>query len=118
MAFAPQASGTASGTLGFISNASNAINESLTGNGIAPLQHSVSLSWAGSTSSVVGYNVYRGGTSGGPYTKINSTLDASTNYTDNSVQAGQTYYYVTTAVDSTGIESGYSNQVQAVIPSP
>ena len=67
---------------------------------------------------VVGYNVYRGGTSGGPYNKINSALDGSTAYTDSGVLAGQTYYYVTTAVDSTGAESVYSNQVTAVIPTP
>jgi hypothetical protein len=118
VAFAPQASGTASGALSFASNASNSPTESLTGDGVAPPQHSVSLSWAASTSTVVGYNVYRGGTSGGPYTRINSALESSTNYTDSSVQAGQTYYYVATAVDSTGAESAYSSQVQAVIPSP
>ena len=37
---------------------------------------------------------------------------------DNQVVAGQTYYYVATAVDGSGVESGYSNQVQAVIPKP
>lgn len=116
--FAPQFSGIASGTLSFTSNASNSPTESLTGDGVATTQHNVSLSWDSSTSPVVGYNVYRGGTSGGPYTKINSTLDPSTTYTDSSVQAGQTYYYVTTGVDSTGTESAYSNQVQALIPSP
>jgi len=45
-------------------------------------------------------------------------MDASTTYSDASVQAGQTYYYVVTAVDGTGAESPYSNQVQAVIPTP
>jgi hypothetical protein len=118
LAFAPQASGTASGALSFATNASNSPTESLTGAGLAPPQHSVSLSWTASTSTVVGYNVYRGGTSGGPYTRINSALESSTNYADSSVQAGQTYYYVATAVDSTGAESAYSSQVQAVIPSP
>jgi hypothetical protein len=118
VAFAPQASGTASSSLSFTSNASNSPTESLTGNGVAPPQHSVSLSWAACTSPVVGYNVYRGGTSGGPYAKINSAPESSTNFADSSVHAGQTYYYVATAVDSTGTESAYSNQVQAVIPSP
>jgi fibronectin type 3 domain-containing protein len=37
---------------------------------------------------------------------------------DNSVQAGQTYFYVSTAVDAAGRESVYSNQTQAVVPSP
>ena len=66
----------------------------------------------------MGYNVYRGTQSAGPYTKINSALDASTAYTDNSVQAGQTYYYVTTAVDANGAESSYSGAVQALVPTP
>jgi len=67
---------------------------------------------------VVGYNIYRGGVSGGPYSRINSALEATTAYTDNAVTAGLTYYYVTTAVDGSGNESGYSNQAQAVIPTP
>jgi hypothetical protein len=40
------------------------------------------------------------------------------NYSDSTVQSGQTYYYVTTAVSSTGTESAYSNQVTAVVPFP
>jgi hypothetical protein len=118
--FTPQSSGTASGTMAFGSNASNSpTNESLTGNGTAPPQHNVSLNWTSSTSTdVVGYNVYRGTIAGGPYTKINTSLNPTTAFVDNSVQAGQTYYYVTTAVDGTGLESGYSNQVKTTIPSP
>ena len=38
------------------------------------------------------------------------------NYTDASVQNGSTYYYVTTAVDSSGTESSYSNEAQAIVP--
>ncbi len=79
--------------------------------------HTVGLSWDASTSQdVVGYNVYRGPSSTGPYTKINTALDPNTSYSDGTVQGGQTYYYVTTAVDSVGNESDYSNQTMAVIP--
>jgi Abnormal spindle-like microcephaly-assoc'd, ASPM-SPD-2-Hydin len=117
--FTPQISGAASGTISFASNASTSTQtESLAGSGTAPLQHSVDLSWNASTSAVVGYNVYRGTTAGGPYTKLNSATDASTSYTDNTVQSGQSYYYVTTAVNSSGVESGYSNQVPVSIPTP
>jgi len=66
----------------------------------------------------VGYNVYRGTVAGGPYSKINTALNPTTAFVDNSVQAGQTYYYVTTAVDGSGLESPYSNQVKTTIPSP
>ena len=66
---------------------------------------------------VAGYNVYRGTISGGPYTKLNSSLLVSDAYTDNTVQAGQTYYYVATSVDTTNDESAYSSPpVQAITP--
>ena len=81
--------------------------------------HSVSVTWTASTSSnVTGYNVYRAITSGGPYTKLNSSPVTTLNYADATVVAGGTYYYVTTAVDGSGDESAHSTQVQAVVPSP
>jgi hypothetical protein len=113
--FTPQSSGTASATLSFASNMSTA-TESLTGSGVSTVQHSVSLSWNPSPSQVTGYNVYRGTTAGGPYAKLTSTPDANTAFMDSSVASSHTYYYVTTAVNSSGQESGYSNQVQAAIP--
>jgi Abnormal spindle-like microcephaly-assoc'd, ASPM-SPD-2-Hydin len=80
--------------------------------------HSVSLSWSASTSSGISYyNVYRGTISGGPYTLLKSGV-TSTSYTDSNVQSGKIYYYVTTAVDSAGLESVYSNQATAVVPMP
>jgi len=116
--FTPQVSGAASANLSFASNASNGPTvQSLAGNGTAPVQHSVALTWTASTSSnVVGYNIYRGNVSGGPYNKINAALNPSTSYTDSTVVSGQTYYYVVTAVDTSTNESSYSNEVQAVIP--
>ena len=119
LTFTPRASGTASGIISLASNAANTPTiETLTGSGAATLAHSVSLSWTSSPSAVVGYNLYRGAKSGGPYARVNPVLNASTSYTDNSVQAGTTYYYVSTAVNGSGTESTYSNQLQAVIPSP
>ncbi len=78
--------------------------------------HSVQLTWQASTSIVVGYNIYRGTTDGGPYVRINTTLVNPLNYTDSSVASSTIYYYVTTAVDSAGVESEYSNQASAKIP--
>jgi hypothetical protein len=114
--FTPQSSGTISGTLSFTSDAANSPTvETLTGTASA-VQYNVGLSWDPSTSQVTGYNVYRSNQSGGPYTKLNSALDPNTAYTDTSVLGGQTYYYATTAVNSQGEESSYSNLSQAVIP--
>ena len=113
--FTPQSSGTASGMLSFASNA-NTTTESMSGTGMAPAQHSVSLAWDPSASKVSGYNIYRSGTSGGPYSKMNSGINLTTSFVDMTVSASHTYYYVTTAVNSTGQESTYSNQVQVAIP--
>jgi hypothetical protein len=119
LTFTPQSSGTASGSISLVSNATNTPTvEALTGSGTATPVHGVNLYWNSSVSAVVGYNVYRSTTSGGPYTKVNPALDFSTSYSDSSVKGGTTYYYVSTAVDSSGVESSYSNQMQAVVPSP
>jgi hypothetical protein len=45
--------------------------------------YNVVLTWTASTSTVVGYNIYRSKTTGGPYTKINAALITSgVTYTD------------------------------------
>jgi hypothetical protein len=116
--FKPTVSGTASGKISFLNSGSVLASESITGTG-ATIQHIVDLSWNASTStSVSGYNVYRSTASGGPYTKMNPSLNSSMSYSDGTVQSGKTYYYVTTAVSSTGAESAYSNQVTTVVPFP
>jgi hypothetical protein len=115
--FAPQSAGSAPGSIVFDSDATNSPGtETLTGSGTQASQHSVALSWNASTSQVVGYNVYRGTASGGPYAKLTTAADANTAYTDSTVQGGKTYYYVTTSVDASNVESGYSNQAAAAIP--
>jgi fibronectin type 3 domain-containing protein len=116
--FAPTGAGPDSGSVSITSSAANSPQAiSLSGTAVAQ-QHSVTLNWEASGSSdVVGYNVYRGTTSG-VYTLINTSLVAPTSYTDSSVESGQniTYYYVVTAVASSGEESTNSNQAAAVVP--
>jgi hypothetical protein len=112
-------SGTASvpGNVTVTSNASNSPNSiTLTGTGAFP--HSATLSWTASTSTVVGYNVYRGTVSGGPYTLVNSSTVAGTQFTDSTVLAGQTYFFVVTAVASGNVQSVNSNEVSGTIPTP
>jgi len=117
VAFAPATTGSLSGGVTVTSNAANSpLVIPLTGAGAAPASHSVTLIWTPSSSSFEGFNVYRGTISGGPYTKVNAALTSTTSYADGSVASGQTYYYVTTEVGSTGMESSYSNEASAVIP--
>ena len=115
--FAPQATGNASGSITFDSDATDsAAAETLTGSGTQTSQHSVALSWNASTSQVIGYNIYRRIGSSGSYTRLNPSINAITSYTDTSVQSRQTYDYVTTAVDASNVESAYSNEATAAIP--
>jgi len=83
-----------------------------------PVQHTATLAWTASTSVVTGYDLYRGTTSGGPYTLLNAALDPASPYVDNTVASGTIYFYVATAVDGSGIQSVNSNEAEAVIPSP
>jgi hypothetical protein len=116
--FAPSATGAVTGKISVASNASNSPDSiSLSGTGVtATVNHSVALSWTASTSAVIGYNTYSSTVSGGPYTKLTSTPDTLLSYTDSTVQAGQTYFYVVTSVDASNVESDFSTQVSAVIP--
>jgi hypothetical protein len=129
--FSPKAAGPAAATLTLLAaNLSAPETLSMTGDGVTSgsnpptpvpptppaTQHKVALTWDASTSKVIGYRVYRSESSGGSYNALNGTAISALNYSDDSVSAGTTYYYVVTAVDPSGAESVYSNQATAVIP--
>lgn len=118
--FNPPAAGTVNGSLSLMSNGSTVLSIPLAGTGLAPLAHSVDIAWDPSTSATLqGYNVYRGTVSGGPYTKISPTLATSTLlFTDTTPVSGKQYFYVVTAVDTSGTESSASSQVAVTIPVP
>jgi hypothetical protein len=105
-------------TLSFASDADESPSEEAVTVRVArPAQHRVQLSWKASTSKhILGYNVYRGNRSGGPYKKINDVIDPNTKFTDQTVAASHTYYYVATAVNSRKRESVHSKQIRVVVP--
>ena len=115
VSFNPRLRGNVPGSLTISSNASNSVvTVALSATGVA-VQHSVSLTWAPSTSLVIGYNVYRG-PSADNIVKLNTSVAPSVSYTDQDVASGQTYFYAVTSVDSNNVESVFSNQVSATIP--
>jgi lysophospholipase L1-like esterase len=72
----------------------------------------INLSWTQSaTAGVTLNNIYRSTNSGGPYSLV-TTVNATTSYSNTGLTGGTTYYYVVTALSSSG-ESGYSNQASA-----
>jgi hypothetical protein len=114
--YSPTSTASTAGTLAIVSNATGApASIPISGNGVTQTQHTVLLSWNASNSAT-GYNIYRSATSGSGYARVNSGPDGVLTYSDASVQNGQTYFYVTTAVDATGQESAYSSEVSVLIP--
>lgn len=118
--FDPGAAGTVNGNLALVSNGTTLLSVPLSGTGLAPLAHSVDVTWAASTSTPLqGYNVYRSTVSGGPYTKLSPTLSPTTLlFTDTTPLSGKQYFYVVTALNTSGVESSSSSEVAVTIPVP
>ena len=82
---------------------------------LIPTYLGMDLSWAPNTElDLAGYNVYRSENPGGPYQSVNPMLITDTTYSDSGLVSGQMYYYVATAVDTTDLESGYSEEKAGV----
>jgi hypothetical protein len=117
LTFDPSAVGAATGQLTISSNAStnSTATVSLSGTGDP---HKVDLSWSppsGSSDPIAGYNVYRALSGTTSYGVVDS-MNTQTAYTDSTVQAGQTYNYYVTSVDSSGVESAPSNTTSVTVP--
>jgi hypothetical protein len=75
----------------------------------------VTLSWQTSSSTnVTGYNIYYGTVSGNYTGKVMVGNVATT--TISNLNCGTTYYFSATALDSSGNESGFSNETQFLVP--
>jgi hypothetical protein len=121
VSFNPKSKGSLAGTLTVSSNAPTvAISLNGTGTQGAGLGtgsgHSVSVTWAPSASPVVGYFVYRRTGASGSFSRLDSSIDSSTSFTDNNVTNGETYYYVVTAVTAGDLQSQFSAEVSVTIP--
>jgi hypothetical protein len=113
--FTPSAGGERTAALSITDNAPGSPQTlNLSGAG----RHDVILSWTASeTSGTVGYNVYRGTTSGGESSPpLNASSINGTAYVDENVASGATYYYVVTAVASNGVQSAASGETEATVP--
>lgn len=91
--------------------------------GTALADSNVTLQWTANTENdLAGYRVYRGTQAGGPYTQVGSDVACGPNdaacceFIDQGIPDG-TYYWVATAFDTSGNESGYSNEVTDLLDS-
>jgi hypothetical protein len=85
---------------------------------IAISSSQINLDWADNKDTDLSYyRVYRSTASGGPYTQIATNVRSSA-YSSTGLSSGTVYYYVVTAVDTSGNGSGYSNEASAPTPMP
>lgn len=109
--FDPPAAGTAIGQVTISSNSApnGTVTISLSGIGET---HEVDLSWSppvGSDDPIAGYHVYRAPSGSTAYQLLSASIDVLTAYSDSTVVSGQSYDYVVTTVDASGVESVPSN---------
>ncbi len=117
--FEPTTAGAATGKLTISSNSGggSTLTVSLSGTGTTTA-HQVNLSWTAPSNSpdpVKGYNIYRS-TGSQAMTLINAPIVTTTNYVDRTVVNSTSYSYVVKSVDSSGVESVGSNQIEVAIP--
>ncbi len=75
---------------------------------------SIFLAWdANPESDIAGYKVYWG-TSSGVYDQFNDVSQTTASVSDLTV--GVRYYFAVTAYNEAGLESGYSEEVSAIVP--
>ena len=71
---------------------------------------SIQVSWTPSTAAdLLGYNIYRSSSSGGPFTKVNSVPTEVAYYLDDNLAGLTRYYYQVTALDQSCNESSHSS---------
>ena len=115
VSFNPRSKGLLAGTLTVSSNAPN-VEISLDGTGMQGSGHTVIVTWAPSTSPVIGYFIYRRTGTIGSFSRLDSSIDSLTSFADSNVADGATYYYVITAVSAGDVESQFSAEVSVTIP--
>jgi hypothetical protein len=118
--FDPTTPGASDGSVTLTSNSSTGTTStiSLSGTG-ETVSYAVNLTWDAPTDSsdaVAGYSVYRAISGSSTYELLNSSLDATTAYTDATVQDGTSYSYYVESVDDEGIHSVPSNTYTVPIP--
>lgn len=85
-----------------------------------PGSTSVTVSWSAITNDIYldGYNVYQSTTSGGPYNLVNSSPVSANSFTVTGLKLSTTYYFAVKSVDTLGLESAPSKEVNATTQPP
>jgi len=102
--------GSSSNYTGSNTSSSNSTGSSTSSTSNSEGAGTISLAWDANTSSgIAGYKVYYG-TSSGNYPDVINVGNTATSTVSN-LQSGHTYYLAVTDYDTSGNESGYSNEI-------
>jgi hypothetical protein len=91
----------------------------VTGLGGTTTSSSINLTWTAAVPGsfpIKGYTIFRSATQGTGYLALNSALNTTTSYIDQTVTHQTTYWYVVTATDSQSNQSQYSKELQVFFP--
>ncbi len=118
--FNPTVVGTDTGSVTLTSNAAGGGTAAISLSGIGQtVAYQVNLTWnapTNSTDPVAGYNIYRAASGSSAYQLLNSSVTATADYTDGTVQNGTSYSYYVESVDASGTQSAPSNTFTVSIP--
>lgn len=118
--FTPTVAGNASGAVVLTSGAASGQTATIALSGTGQVvTYEVALGWsppAAPAERVAGYNVYRAIGGSPSYQLLNSSVDATTFFTDITVQNGTSYSYYVASVDADGNQSAPSNTYSVDIP--
>lgn len=112
------------GIEGLASNEASALTGNLpppppTGLSATAASEQIALNWSNSPAQdLAGYNVFRSTTASGPFSRINTSLVLTSDYSDTGLVNGTRYYYVVTAIDLAAQESNPSASVFATAGVP
>ena len=82
----------------------------------ANVGNTIGLEWDANTEpTLAGYDIHVSYDCGGPYTIIGTTDNNTTEFWWDEIFPGDNYYFVVTAFNDEGLESGYSNEVCAYV---
>ena len=113
------ASNTATSTEASATPADNLAPAAPTGLAATTGDQQATLQWdANGEPDLDGYNLYRSTTSGGGYAKVNGPIVTTTGFTDSGLTNGSAYYYVVSAVDTSGNESADSSEASVTPLAP
>jgi len=80
--------------------------------------NSLRLHWSDNSNNEDGFEIYRSGSSGGPFIHVGTTGTGAETYNNTGLSAGTAYFYRVYATNSGGLSSSYASGNESTLPLP